>query len=524
MNTDCATFVLSFSRTDRHLGRLWVLSAVVSVCAGFLVLSLSPIVWAVEEGELVKNGSRWQYSSVEDPGLKYLLQKGVISREEYERGTTVIQDRLRLFTPTYSITTGDGLNIKSGDNFLLKLRVMLRMRYNYHTYNQAWRGIGDANNAPDYTTSTTSFANKAGDSSASSFGMRTLRLQFLGYAFSPDLRYNLTLTGDTRENNFNGAGVAGTVQVLDANVSSWHLPFAVLRIGQQKVWFNRESITSVATLSFVERSPISEAFTASGLNLRDVGITLQSDEGKYDVNYAIGVYNGTGINNDRLAAPLTQGSSNVRADSNELMYVGRLLWNVSGRPGYGEGDILYSRVPQVAIAAGYAVNPGLNFQTTTVQFRNQVLGSGNGRLLQAGFVDLKTAEVDVIAKYRGWGLQAEGYYREQHVRGGDSRLGAATGWYVLLGKYIIPRKLELAVRYGIMDPNVNEGRDLLKDAGAAVTYSFDGTYNHRLIVDYSNVTMGSGGYAAGRTALASTPGFGRDLVENRVRAMYQFYW
>ncbi|MEC4889547.1 MAG: porin [Nitrospira sp.] len=491
---------------------------------GFLFARWPTSAWAVEEGELVKSGGRWHYSHVEDPGLKYLLQKGIISQEEYDRGARIIESRQHLATPTSSITTGDGLNIKSGDKFLLKLRMLLRFRYSYHQYNQAWRTVGDGNNMPDYTTGPSPISAKQSDSSASTFGIRTLRLQFLGYAFDPDLRYNLTLTGDTREGNYNGSTVAGTVQVLDANVSSWHLPYAILRIGQQKVWFNRESITSIATISFVERSPIADAFTANGLNLRDQGITLQSDEAKYPVNYAIGVYNGTGINTDRLAMPLTSSGSGARANANEMMYVGRLLWNVSGRPGYGEGDILYTRVPQVALAIGYAYNPGLNLQAPNAQVRAQILGNNNGRLFGVGYVDLATTEVDVVAKYRGWGLQAEGYLRRQDVRGGNAELGMATGWYVMLGKFVIPRKLEVAVRYGIMDPNTHQGRDLLKDAGVAVNYSFDGTYNHRLVVDYSHITMGTGGYAGGRSSLAAQPGYGKDLIENRVRAMYQFYW
>ncbi|MGH7205574.1 MAG: hypothetical protein ACREI2_05120 [Nitrospiraceae bacterium] len=43
--------------------------------------------WAVEEGQLVRtDGRRWEYVSSEDPGLKYLLLKGIITQEEYERG------------------------------------------------------------------------------------------------------------------------------------------------------------------------------------------------------------------------------------------------------------------------------------------------------------------------------------------------------------------------------------------------------------------------------------------------------
>ena len=84
-------------------------------------------------------------------------------------------------------------------------------------------------------------------------------------------------------------------------------------------------------------------------------------------------------------------------------------------------------------------------------------------ILGGGIYDFQTYEVDFIAKYQGWSLQAEGYYRHQRVRSHDSEprirsttvplgpqveLGQAWGWYDEVGKSIIPRKLEVAVRYG----------------------------------------------------------------------------
>ena len=97
--------------------------------------------------------------------------------------------------------------------------------------------------------------------------------------------------------------------------------------------------------------------------------------------------------------------------------------------------------------------------------------ANNGRLLGRGIYDFQTYEVDFIAKYQGWSFQAEGYYRHQRVRKvtaqsiafdpatnvpwAPGELGQAYGWYAQVGKYIIPSKLELAVRYGFMDPSTN---------------------------------------------------------------------
>ena len=105
-----------------------------------------------------------------------------------------------------------------------------------------------------------------------------------------------------------------------------------------------------------------------------------------------------------------------------MMYTARLLYKISGNPGYGQGDILNSRVPQVAIAVGYAYNPAQNYLSSIRSdivdraYRQAVANSNNGRLLGGGIYDFQTYEVDFIAKYQGWSLQSEGYYRHQRVR------------------------------------------------------------------------------------------------------------
>jgi hypothetical protein len=80
--------------------------------------------------------------------------------------------------------------------------------------------------------------------------------------------------------------------------------------------------------------------------------------------------------------------------------------------------------------------------------------------------------------------------------------------------------MEVALRYAMMDPNTRQNQDLIKEAGVALSYNFDGTFNHRMVADYSNLAIGTGGYAAGRLTPSSTP----TLSENRLRVMYQFYW
>jgi hypothetical protein len=538
---------------------------VLLVMAGLLLLIHPGAAGAVEEGQFVKKDGKWEYYSGEDPGLKYLYLKGIITQEEYDKGLRVIETKEQLSRPSFNIDVNNGLNIRVGEKFFLKLRLLGQARYSYATYNSAWGTVGDSRN-PEILGGQVEYRAVRYQSNSSSFTVPRARLQFLGYAFDPDFRYNVSWAFD--QTSWDQEGGSGRARLLDAYIASWHISWANIQLGQQRVWFNRSQISSIATSTFADNMRVQNAFAANLISNRDVGISILSDEDQYVFNYAFGIWNGAGPNLARDGTSVSQTvlpptgdggppaattrtyNYNTRFLNGEMMYTARLLYKIAGNPGYGQGDILNSRTPQAAIGFGYAYNPGQNYLSSIRSdivdraYRQGVAKNGNGRLLAGGVYDFQTYEVDLIAKYQGWSLQSEGYYRHQRVRSTDSGtlpfdlntipdpqflgppvdLGQAWGWYVQVGKYLIPRKLELAVRYGVMDPSTKQQDDLTKEFGVAINYSFDGTYNNRLVVDYTNITMGSGGRAPDRFPFESQPGFGRDLIENRINVQYQFYF
>lgn len=537
------------------------LSAVfVLIMSGLTLLTGATRALAVEEGQLVKKDGKWEYYSGEDPGLKYLYLKGLITQEEYDKGLRVIETKERLSRLNFGVDINNGLNFRVGEKFFLKIRLLSQARYSYSTYNNAWGTIGDSRN-PEILGGQVEFRAIRNQNDASTFTVPRTRLQFLGYAFDPDLRYNISLAMD--QTPFNQEGGNGRVTLLDAYIASWHIPIATVQIGQQRVWFNRALVSSVATSSFADNMIVQRAFAANQVNSRDIGISILSDEDQYKFNYAIGIWNGTGTNLTRQGTAVSQYLPNTATNAfngnartynydtrfmtGEMMYTARVLYKISGNPGYGQGDILNSRTPQAAIAFGYAYNPAQNYLSSIRSdivdraFRQAVVNSFNGRLLGGGIYDFQTYETDFIAKYQGYSVQAEGYYRHQRVRdnldstvpfspstaivqGPPVDLGQAWGWYAQIGKYLIPRKLEIAARYGVMDPSTKQKHDLTKEFGFSINYSFDGTYNNRLIIDYSNITQGSGGRAPDRYPFENLPGFGQNLIENRINVQYQLYF
>jgi hypothetical protein len=535
--------------------------------AAALCLAHSHHASAVEEGQFIKREGKWEYYSGEDPGLKYLYQKGIITQEEYDRGLRVIENKERVSRLNFGVDVNNGLNIRVGEKFLLKLRLLTQVRYTHSDYNQAWGTVGDSRN-PEILGGQVEYRAVKKQSDSNQFSVPRVRLQFLGYAFDPDFRYNVSWQFD--QTTWDQEGGSGRGGLLDAYVSSWHIPWATIQLGQQRVWFNRALISSIATSTFADNMIVQNAFASNLQSSRDIGIAILSDEDRYKFNYAIGIWGGVGANLAREGTAVSQnvlpptgtpGAPNsgttrtynydTRFMTGEMMYTVRLLYKIAGNPGYGQGDILNSRTPQAAIAFGYAYDPAQNYLSSIRSdiveraYRQRVTKAYNGRLLGGGIYDFQTYETDFIGKYRGWSLQAEGYYRHQRLRNADSGtqpfdlgtvptsplavgppvdLGQAWGWYAQIGKYVIPRKLEFAVRYGVMDPSTKQKDDLLKELGVALNYSFDGTYNNRLVIDYSNITIGSGGRAPDRFPFENQPGFGRDLIENRINVQYQFYF
>ena len=114
----------------RISGLVFVIFAVV-----MLFIGLTPPAQAVEEGQLQKKDGRWEYLPSEDPGLKYLLLKGIITQDEYDKGLKVLETRERIVKPNFNIDVNNGLNIRVGLKFLLKMRLLTQVRYSYSTFN-----------------------------------------------------------------------------------------------------------------------------------------------------------------------------------------------------------------------------------------------------------------------------------------------------------------------------------------------------------------------------------------------------
>lgn len=145
-------------------------------------------------------------------------------------------------------------------------------------------------------------------------------------------------------------GGSGRAGLLDAYISSWHIPWLTIQAGQQRVWFNRATISSMATSTFADNLIVQNAFAANQQGSRDIGVSISSDEDQYKFNYTFGIW-GVGANLAREGTAVSQALPNnsslptaqrrtfnydTRILTGEMMYTVRLLYKISGNPGYGQ--------------------------------------------------------------------------------------------------------------------------------------------------------------------------------------------
>lgn len=573
------------------------------VAGGALLLIVihSNTAQAVESGRLVEKDGQYVFVESQDPALRLLLErayeKGIITQEERDKAIRESEARAYLMQPSFKLWYDRGFNFSMNDNaFLLKIRGRLMMRETTRWRNNAWRNPGDAKNFPELLGVFGDYRANRSEDFASQFNLRRARLMFLGHLLNPDFKYFIQIGFETAEN----AQTPGSANLLDYYFLSTHVPLFNVQVGQYKVFFNRAQINNTASMQFAERAPVQDAFTASGLNRRDIGITIMNDDEVYPVNYYLGVFNGAGplfnrygtYNSEEVTVNCPGGqtggnpfpspatcptntrnlNANFRNEIDKLMYAARLQWNIMGRPGYGEGDLVYSEAPQLAVGGGLAYNPGINTSSdnafvgidlANLNFRRQLATFGNGRQLGWGVLNYTTYAFDGVYKYRGFSLQGEWYFKnvERTFKGAPclqtagaggpctavtpGLLGNATGWYVQSGYYLIPRKVEVAARYSYWDPDTKASGDLIRQVDASLNWFPFGTYDYSVMLTYTNMAMGTGGYAIGRSSpLPSTGGSqstvpcpatfpsgcvpvdarGGTLIENAIRVQFQIFF
>jgi hypothetical protein len=337
------------------------------------------------------------------------------------------------------------------DKFSAKLRNRMQYKYQYTD-----RDIG-TDGSPEEDEST--------------FDFRRIRTKISGNAYGKNVKYKIEWDSSTDD-----------VDLRDAYVEFKHIPWANIWAGQGKV-FSRQVLTSSASLQMIDRADTIDEFRFQN-DERKRGVAVHSDkilDGKFD--YSIGVYN-----------PQARTTDN---NINTMLYLARTSYYPFGPyESYKESDLEYTETFKAHIGGGIGFEQiGQNESDSDEDEVDQTQ-----LLAEFGF------------KYKGLSLAGEYHYRKRKVLDPleTADLGTAVsakeslhdqGFFVQGGYFIIPKKLEIAGRYELIDydsQNPSFGTSGLLDNicsyTAGLNYFLHGR-DHKIQINYKHWDVGlSGAY------------------------------
>jgi len=259
----------------------------------------------------------------------------------------------------------------------------------------------------------------SGDTDTNELQIRTLRLIVNGNVLAPELRYNIQLAfggGDFERDS--------SSPIFDAFVEYTKVRDLNIRVGQFFVPFDRARTIREFALQFVDRQQVVRELTLD----RDVGLMLSSSN-----LFGLG---------ERLAYNLFLGEGEGRNRFGPQPLGPLLVARLTLRP-FGafdddqEADLSREKRPRLAIGIAGARNLATNRQNSTY-----------GTTFTVGTVDYTNAAVDVVFKYGGFSLLAEGLWRRANVDSlqGTTAAGAPVqewtrsgyGYFVQAGMLVLP--------------------------------------------------------------------------------------
>jgi len=284
---------------------------------------------------------------------------------------------------------------------------------------------------------------KAGLSNTSSFDVNRARLIVSGTALNKEFTYMLStdfISAPDSDANFNASPA-----VRDAYID-WKPcnDDSGIRLGAFKSAISRQFNTNQQSMQFADRSRASEYFTLGRQNGAMAYTTLA--DGMIEGSAAL--FNG---NTDGEAA-------NTSGIDTHHTGVASIRLNPTGKMNVQEeGDIDWTEELATSVGVSYAY----------ADMSAGTLGGLND-------TETNLINIDANLKYMGWGLHAEYFNRNNSNNG----VGEPSGFYAQAGYYFMPKKMELAARYGYTDcdnglaSGTCAGNDNINEVSATLNYYF----------------------------------------------------
>ena len=302
------------------------------------------------------------------------------------------------------------------------------------------------------------------------FRFRRARFKMEGHAFRPWIAYKFE------------EDLVNTL-VLDARMTIKKLDWLQVRFGQWKIDYSRERSVSSSKQMFADRSIVNREFTPDrqkGVEL--LGHVMKKTPG--DSWYYVGVFSGNG------RGLYTPSESKLDHDDGAPMWMARYQWNFLGRDlKFSYSDLEDHKRPTAALAIATVHNRS-RFTRFSSSGASQLDGFEAG---VPGQYSLRQFMEETSMKYRGLSLDHEFHWKRIFDRV-NSRTTYMRGSFLQAGYFFhhlvpkIPRQLEVATRYGFVDPNTHTGGDQRTEVSFAVNWFFEG-HNNKLTFDTSRYSL-----------------------------------
>ncbi|MYG83650.1 MAG: hypothetical protein F4193_07550 [Candidatus Dadabacteria bacterium] len=285
------------------------------------------------------------------------------------------------------------------------------------------------------------------------FSVRNLWLIWDGNAFAPWMKYTI---------QYDLAGGA----LKDMRLSFAKNKMFIPTVGQYKVPFSREFLTSITALQLVGTSIIDDYFRYG----RDIGGGVYGFLGDGMIRYDAGVFQGEGAN-----------QKNDKGDTG-MLWAGRVQAAIIGGKAKSVKENFAKR-PTLMVGAAVA---GIDVEDGNDG--NVGIPSGE-RDLESGRVTSFTADIN----YRDPRFNLTGEYVGRWVNPDDAGVGTAydSGFRVQGGFFLLPKRIELASRYAMVmfddDANVLGGNDLdnVWTFTQGLSYYLSGNHKWKIQLDYT---------------------------------------
>ncbi len=357
-----------------------------------------------------------------------LKEKGVITDADFQEATE--KNDLAYYKP------GRGITVQSRDgNYTAHIGGRLQARYTFLDEDQG--------------------------QDESSFTIRRMKIWLRGNVFSRNLTYKY-------QQNLN--------ETEDAYAAYKFHDAIALQVGQAKAPQGRQELTSSGSQLFIDRSLANDTFNLG----RDIGLTAKGQFMDHLIEYMAGIYNGNGPNQSN---PNNQHMGAARIDVNPL---GKFKRDEAGWP---------EDKPLLNLGGSYAMQTMKADDMGEIDSDNDLLDKALNidGIDAADFVAAFGDELDwdlwsanLHAKWLGATFGAE--YYSMNAEPGIGSDWDADGYYIQGGYQILPKTLELALRYSAIDStDANAFAKFDKSEFQAGVNYYYAKHNAKIQADYTAV-------------------------------------